>query len=181
MKLSQIIKTLRKFETITPDKAYSERSRNIILSTPFTPKIHENISLSAATEDLRTISIASFFESSWRTLAVAGAVAALIAAIYFTTSQLSPLFLPGLNQGGVVAEAQMVNTSIDVQLSHIQRFEEDASESASALKGVASNAPSHLSESVIKSEQFGITSATPSNPSASTTDAVNSILNELTK
>ncbi len=181
MKHNQIIKILEQFRTITPDKAYSERSKNIILATPFTPTIQESPSFAAATADLRTISFTSLFQNVWRGLAVATATVGLFIIIYLATSQLSPLFLPGLNQRGVVAEADMINASIDVQLSHIQRFEQDASESASALKEVAANTPAHLSESVIKGEQTKINSANPSDSTSSTTSDVNDILNSITK
>ena len=181
MKHNQIIKILEQFRNITPDKAYSERSKNIILATPFTPTVHENPSFAAVTADLRTISFTSLFQSVWRGLAVATAAIGLFLIIYLATSQLSPLFLPGLNQRGVIAEADMVNASIDVQLSHIQRFEQDASESTSALKEVAASTPAHLSESVIKSEQTEINSASPNNPESSSTNDINDILNTITK
>jgi hypothetical protein len=181
MKHNQIIKTLEQFRNITPDKVYSERSKNIILAIPFTPTIQEDTSFADATADLRTISFTSLFQSIWRGLAITTAAVGLFIIIYLATSQLSPLFLPGLNQRGIVAEADMVNTSIDVQLSHIQHFEQTASESASALKEVAANTPAHLNESIIKGEQTEIYSTNPANLTSSTTNDVNNILNMITK
>lgn len=181
MKRNELIKILHQFENITPNKAYSERSKNIILSVPFTPTLHEEVSFASATANLRTISFASFFQGIWRGLAVAGAVAGVFLIIYLTTSQLSPLFLPGLNKHGVIAEADMVNASINVQLSHIQRFEQTASESATVLKEVAANTPNHLSESVIKDEQSKINSESPAGTTSPAASDINDILNTLTK
>jgi hypothetical protein len=176
MKRSQIIKTLEQFRKITPNEAYSRHSLNVILSTLPKQKIEKPYQTK-----IQTTSFVSLIKNSWRIAVLSGAMIALITAIYFATSELSPLFLPSLNQNKVVAEAQMIKATIDIQLSHIQKFEESAQQSTIALKKVASNNPTHLNESVIKNEEKEIDLSQILNQSPTTTQSINSILNELTK
>jgi hypothetical protein len=179
MNKKEVVKNLERFRGIRPDKDFSQKSRLAIIQVPFTPTLHEKVTLDAATAGLHAYTVSGLFSTTFRTVMVASATLAVLAAIYFVTVQLSPLFLPGLNQNGIVAEADMINSTINVQLSHLQRFEQTSRESAAALKEITVNNPSHLNETVIKNEQEKINSLVPSSNNVS--QDVNNILKAISQ
>lgn len=176
-----IVKKLGALRVIEPDGDFKKKSRLAILQTPFTPSIHEKITFEAATAGLRSFTVSDLFSNTFRSVMIAVGTLGILAGIYFATIQLSPLFLPGLNQNGIVAEAGMVNTTINVQLAHITHFEQTSTDSSNALKEITSNAPVHLNTTVIDSEKSKINSLIPTIPSETATQQVNDILNEISK
>jgi hypothetical protein len=176
MKYSQLLKILERLKEIKPSKAYSEHSLKIIISAPQLEKSNFDF------DNSKNISSKNLLEVSLRTLAFVFSATAVIALAYFATSQLSPLFLPGLNKSKIMAEAEMVNASIDIQLSHIQKFKQTNNESILVLKEVSSDVPAHLNPSVIKDEESKINSAfdkSESLNSSSATSNLNNNLNEI--
>jgi|GEM_PF-1632400 len=179
MNKKEIIKNLERLQGIRPDKNFSQKSRLAIIQTPFTPTLHEKVTFDSATAGLHAYTVSDLFSTTFRTVMVASATLAVLAAIYFAIVQLSPLFLPGLNRDRIVAEADMINSTINVQLSHLQRFEQTSKESAAALKEITANNPSHLNETIIKDEQEKINSLVPS--SDNTSQDVNDILKAISQ
>ena len=127
MNKKQIINNLKLLKEINPENDFSRKSRLAILQTPFvSKKVLQDESILSALEmapiKLKNYSLKSIFSNGGRAISVAMATAIILVGIYFATSQLSPLFLPGLNQSKVVAEADMINNTINIQLSHISKF-----------------------------------------------------------
>jgi hypothetical protein len=181
MNNDQIIKKLETLRAIRPDKDFSQKSRLLIIQTPFTPSKQERISFEAATAGLRSFTVADLFSNTFRSIMIASATLAILGAIYFATAQLSPLFLPGLNKNGIVAEASMVNSTINVQLDHVNRFEQTSKDSVAALREVAANTPSHLNASIISGEQSKIESLSPSQTATDTNQQINDILKQISQ
>jgi hypothetical protein len=174
MNSNQIIKKLETLRVIKPDKDFSKKSRLLIIQTPFTPSKQERISFEAAAAGLRSFTIADLFSNTFRSIMIASATLAILGAIYFATAQLSPLFLPGLNRNGIVA-------TINVQLDHVNRFEQTSKDSATALREVAANTPSHLNASIISGEQSKIESLSPSQTATDTNQQINDILKQISQ
>ncbi len=186
MNKKQIINKLKVLKEINPENDFSKKSRLAILQTPFVSKKDfqgESIlsALETAPAKLRSYSLKNIFSSSGRVISVAVATAIILIGIYFATSQLSPLFLPGLNQSKVVAEANMVNNTIDIQLSHITKFEQTAKASTTALKEVAATTPSHINSSIIQAEQSQIDSAFNADPQSQNNQDINNILKSISQ
>lgn len=181
MNKKQLINKLELLREIKPNEDFTKKSRLIIVQTPFTPTISEKINLESATRELRKYSIRDLFSNSFRSVLMFSATVAVLAGIYFATTQLSPLFLPGLNQKGILAEADMVNATINLQLSHVSKFEQNAKESTAALKEVTTNTPSHLNSAIIQDEQSEIGSAFTADPQSQNNKDINDILNTLSQ
>jgi hypothetical protein len=175
-----IVKNLGMLRHVQPDRDFSKKSRLAIVQTPFTPALHEKVTLETAVAGLHAYTLRDLFSTTFRTVLLASATVAVLAGIYFATTQLSPLFLPGLSQNGIIAEADMINATINLQLSHVQRFEQTAKESTAALKEVSTNNPGHLNETIIKTEQGKIDSLIPAG-SADVTREINDILKTISQ
>lgn len=172
MTKERILTILYRMRQISPNKDFSQKSKFAILQTP-----HDFSSKQTAYVQNNQMVLGLFIQKSFRAVFLAGATIAILFAIYFATAQLSPLFLPGLNQNGIIAEADMINTSIDIQLSNIQKFDATTKQSITVLQEITANTPDHLSEEVIKSEQEKI--ELPA--STQTDDQINSILKAIGK
>jgi len=92
------------------------------------------------------------FARPMNALAFAVAGILVIMGVYTITRELSPLFLPGLNQRAMSAEAAAIEREIDIQLSHIDYFQQTSTESSVALKQVTEKNLDHLNEALIKNE-----------------------------
>jgi hypothetical protein len=176
MNKKQIINKLGLLRGIEPGKDFTQKSRLIIVQMPFTPTINDEVSLVPVNVGLRNYSVGTLFSNGFRSILMVSATIAVLAGIYFATTQLSPLFLPGLNQRGVVAEADMINAAISVHFSPIDKFEQTTKESADALKEVTTDAPSHLNSTVIKNEQSKVDSAFTTDPQSQNNEDVSDIL-----
>ena len=104
----------------------------------------------------------------------------LIGATYYATTQISPLFLPGLNQDRIVAEAEMIEQSISIELERLDYFVYVAEESTSVLNSVASSEFDHLNTTTIEKEaqQLEEVGALSDNELS---DELNILLNQLTQ
>lgn len=93
-----------------------------------------------------------FLRTSMNSLTFVFASIVIIMGAYLATQELSPLFLPGLNQKKISAEAEMIGKQIDIQLSQISYFQKTSEESADALKEITSKNLDHLNETLIQHE-----------------------------
>ncbi|KKS83006.1 MAG: hypothetical protein UV58_C0002G0016 [Candidatus Wolfebacteria bacterium GW2011_GWC1_43_10] len=146
MEPKTIIKNLRALRVIQPDENFSARSRLVVLSC--SPEIPGNFPTErgwylVAVRHLQRIGLSLSFTVG---------VAVLILSIFYATRELSPLFLPGLNEKRVVAEAEMINSQIDIQLSQLEHFQETSQKGNQALQQAANTQLNHLNETVIEKE-----------------------------
>jgi len=99
-------------------------------------------------------------------------------AVYAVTQELSPLFLPGLNQNKIAAEAEAINATINIEFDRIERFDIAAQESAQALSEAGPQAFSHLNETIIQREAQRI-ERTTQQPSYDVNDEIHTILRSI--
>lgn len=149
MKDKDIIKTLELLKHIEPRESFSKESRLLIMSssqkTPLQRMIPTKVSLSGVLSH-------SFAQHPLRALAFTVAGVALIVTAYTATKEISPLFLPGLNQNKVVAEAEMVNKTINIELQRLEYFDATNKTGSSALNQVTSEELDHLNTSILQKE-----------------------------
>lgn len=175
METKDLIKKLKKLSRIMPSKDFSKKSKFLLASiSPDEP--------SGKVGDIFTAPIFGRFQIILKasTFSIVGIVALVF--IYYFATQLSPLFLPGLNYKNIVAEADTVNAKIDIQLSQIKHFKEASSEGKSVLKEVSLNSFSHLNEPVITKEGDLILKSIPDPVfNANTSKETNDILREISE
>jgi len=107
--------------------------------------------------------------------------ALIVAGMVYGGQKLSPLFLPGLNKQNIVAEADMVNSTINIELENLNHFDVTVKTSAQALNQVVGSTPHHLNESVLSADQLQIESLSPATTTDETNQTIESILQELQK
>lgn len=184
MKDTQLKNILRSYQQITPDQEYSRKARAHILSLPSAQ--HEVVAVPVFAGNSPALSSALF--TTFRVGAfISGGIAVLLLSFWATT-QLSPFFLPGLNSKNITAEAEMINSSIDIQLSQLSYFEQASQESAQVLHDVSEKRMDHLNTPLIVKENKEIQETIATTPSPATAEdasavagEVNSMLNELSK
>ena len=176
MKNNQLKELLQEFRRITPRAEFSRQSRSLI--TAIRPNIktaQPRIVPVTWTQQLRagilnTVRIGSF-------VAVATAI---ILISFYATRELSPLLLPGLNTQRITAEAQMLNSAMNIELNNLGYFNTSAQSANTALEQLSQKQFNHLNDTIIKSEVNELNQTTPSSSSTPSTD-LNQSLIELTK
>ncbi|EKD24144.1 MAG: hypothetical protein ACD_81C00096G0003 [uncultured bacterium] len=102
---NDILTTLRSLKQITPDSAYTKHSRMLLLASPQVPATEQRVS--------------TFFRLS----AILGAgvigIVILLGGTTYINETYSPLALEGLNQRSLTAEADEINSSIEITLETI--------------------------------------------------------------
>lgn len=136
-----IVELLSEFRRIEPREEYSRLSKERILSSSQT-----------STPELISSPSSLLLRTSFNSLSFALVGMVLIVGVYYATQQLSPLFLPGLNEKSITAEAEMVESRIDVQLSQLNYFENTSQESNAVLQQVGENSLDHLNTPIIEQE-----------------------------
>lgn len=159
-----IIKNLKRFGAIEPEKGYTAQSRFLILSAP---RLARRIPVT------RLVFNMNYF---LRAGSLVGLGVVLIVAAYAATRELSPLFLPGLNQNRIVAEADMINSTIDIELQRVNYFEKATKEGTLALTQVTTASPDHLTAEVIEKEADQIEALLPEQEF---NQEINDILNQI--
>ncbi|HDH31491.1 MAG TPA: hypothetical protein ENH26_01810 [Candidatus Wolfebacteria bacterium] len=97
-----LFKNLKDLQSIGPNKEYTERSRFLILSS--------------SRYEARVRKINPFV-----VMAISGAfILITIFSVSYINQILSPIFLPGLNQNDLVAEANEITVSIQVKLDDVK-------------------------------------------------------------
>jgi hypothetical protein len=141
-----IINALKALRSIEPDKDFTKKSRLLVLAAPRDDRTSTPVLTGALTAG-RTIAVRSLRIVSFSAVALF-----LCAALYYATAQLSPLFLPGLNQNSIIAEADMVDQKINIEVQQVDHFSAVTKESNRLLDGVTKSTFDHLNTSAIGTE-----------------------------
>lgn len=141
-----LLQALRSLRAIEPRPDFSQQSRLLVLSEP-------NNSAAARPQGIfATFTSALSLRAPFHLVSFAAVAAVVVLGIYYTTNQLSPLLLPGLNQNKIVAEAEMVSQSISVELNQMNHFSDVATQSNAVLDAVAVTELNHLNTSTLRKE-----------------------------
>lgn len=179
MNTSTIIQHLRHLMTIEPSKDFSNRSRALILAAT-----QEKTSTSMAGSSHQTI----IRLWSLRTVFFVAGSTAIVIGLLYGSRYFSPLFLPGLNQEKIIAEATDINHTISIQLSQLDYFDTASQASNHALSQVSAPSLNHLNTEILSNDTKQIQALAapfPVGSSQSSTDttsqAIESILESLQK
>ncbi len=125
------------------------------------------------------------FSKPLNALAFAVASVLVIVGVYTITQELSPLFLPGINQREISAEAAEIEKEINIQLSQIDYFQQASHESTKALTQVTQKNLDHLNEVLIQNEAASVQQSSEEAPNPLTQEQINGelqkMLDEVTK
>lgn len=145
---------LKEFRTIKPDAAYSERSKLLIVSTP--------------QQTPGTARFGSFFEI-FRFAAVTAVaimlVFSVLGGVSYVNKNYSLANLEGLDQNSLVAEAQDVQSSIDITMAEIKYLETTGKQArikTARAASPAANAPALMMESLSEDQSIPQMSASSS-------------------
>ncbi len=142
----EILKAIKHFQAIQPNKDYSKKSRLTLLSHIQPSRFGVRATLASLLNNglspKAPLQLASFI----------AVMALLIGGTYYATTQISPFFLPGLNQDRIVAEAEMIEQSISIELDKLDYFVYVAEQSNDMLNSVASSEFNHLNTTTIEKE-----------------------------
>src|SRR3989344_3527451 len=98
MRNKELFTILNEFKKIKPKEGFVLQSKPLILSQP-------RNSFSSSQAPIQ-VGLRGYAASLTRVMSFSLAGILLVLSIYYATRELSPLFLPGLNQEKVVAEAE---------------------------------------------------------------------------
>lgn len=130
---NEIVKILKKCESIKPDKNYTEKSRMLILNSPV-----------KETPASLFLPIKNLFEIL-RISGVVGVVAFLLlflmGGISYINKNFSPLGLEGLSQKSLVTEAKDINNSIEITLKEIKYLDQSNQRTINTISEVSKNQP----------------------------------------
>ncbi len=172
MKLNhkEIIEQLEQFRRIQPRAEFSEQSKSLILSSPrLSPELATPISWVTRLQYgmSSVLRIGSF---------VSVGLSILIISLY-ATRELSPVLFPGLSPQSITAEAEMLTSSMNIELSRLGYFDTASQESSAALKQLSQKQLNHLNDTIIGSEVTTIQKSTQSSPDE--TSQINNLINQL--
>lgn len=167
---SQLEYLLQSFRRIRPRAEFSRHSKLIILASP-----------RSTHASLPTTQTVSWLSRALRVSAFAAAGIAVLIVSFYATQELSPLLLPGLNPQKITAEADMINSSVNIELSRIESFDQSAQESSSVLQKISQQNLNHLNETVVSDEAQLIDQTKATSSPADFTDDVNALIKELSK
>lgn len=147
---------LKNLKSIKPDNDYSLKSLSSIISSPKISPV-ESISIWKK-------ALTGFRLSSGVVLASALVLVIFISALYLNTV-ISPLFLPGLNDKNVSAEADQINQSININLNEIKYHQMSQEIAKSTLESISKNNVATNTTSIVSSSE----------------ETINQLLDELVK
>ncbi len=162
---------LHRLAAIAPAQDFSERSRRLVLASA--PAPHHDTTLEA-------IHVHRFSTIVIRTALFATGTAIVLTGLFYGSQYFSPLFLPGLNQDKIVAEADMIDNTITIQLSQLNYFDTTSQASAHALNQVAASTLNHLNTAVISNDTQQIQTLSPTDTDT-TSQQIQDILKALQK
>jgi len=174
MKKDDIIQSIQTLRAITPRDEFTQRSRAIVLSSP-------RMQTSDADPSILTqpaLTLARTFTIGLRIASFTFTGIILVVGSLYAARELSPLFLPGLNTTRITAEAEMVQSRIDIQLSNINYLKETSQESSRVLQQVSQKSLNHLNTDIIKKEESQISEPVDT---ASLTNEINDALSTLSQ
>ncbi len=133
---NDILKNLKKCESIKPDQEYLTRSKSAILSSTQNEK-----ALPIKTLLSSMLNISEFLRVS----AIAGIAAFLLlflmGGVSYINKTFSPLSLEGLSQKSLVTEAQDINNSIEITLGQIKYLDQSNQKAISRIDEASKNTP----------------------------------------
>ena len=177
MKEKEIKNQISRLREIGPDKRFTEESKFELLS------IIDNSNrrvLEPNNEKVFVGFLREFIIEKPAQLASVITMTAIIFVVtYYAITQISPLFLPGLNKDKIVAEAEMINQKINIEVSKLEHFSSITRESKEVLNEVSKNSFNYLNESIIKDEAIQVNGI--NEEAKNTNREIDSILNEISK
>lgn len=166
-----IINQLRRLGALAPSQDFSARSRRLVLASARTP--HQDATLETMHAHRTTVIVV-------RTALFATGTAIVLAGLFYGSRYFSPLFLPGLNQDKIVAEADMIDSTITIQLSQLHYFDTASQASTHALNQVAAAPLNHLNATAISNDADQIQTLSPTDTDT-TSQQIQDILKTLQK
>lgn len=152
---NDILNTLRELKHIAPDSEYTKHSRMLILAAPqhATPE----------TLGIATPRVGTFLRLSAILAAGVGALVMILGGTTYLNETYSPLALEGLNQKSLTAEANEINSSIEITLGTIDYL--DTSNQTTLQK------ISEISKPAAAATLASTATATPAETATTTMDA----------
>ncbi len=152
MKKNEIIKNLKFFREIQPKEEFSNRSKTALLSYFSQNKSYPKLETTLAKKESPKL-VSSLVRKVAVSFSFTLAALILLVGIFYLTREISPLFLPGLNESKIRAEAEVINNQINIKFSQLEKFKETASQENKILRQTATNQLDHLNEIVLDKEK----------------------------
>ncbi|MFA7201586.1 MAG: hypothetical protein WC099_01140 [Candidatus Paceibacterota bacterium] len=168
----ELITQLEQFRRIHPRAEFSQDSKRIILSTPY-----KSFSQKTTITPSWDVQLQYGFSSIVRIGSFIGIGLSILIISLYATHELSPVLFPGLSPQSITAEAEMLNSNMNIELSRLGYFDTTAQESSAALKQLSQKQFNHLNDTIITSEATAL-QETISTPSDDTTQ-INALINQL--
>lgn len=174
MKLNhkELITQLEQFRRIHPRAEFSRDSKTLILSLP------QNQSKVPAC--VAPVSFGYYIQyglsSILRIGSFVGIGLSILVISLYATNELSPVLFPGLSPQSITAEAEMVTSNMNIELSRLGYFDTASQESSAALKQLSQKQFNHLNDIIISSEATDLRKVTAA-PSDET--QINALINQL--
>ena len=172
MKLNhkEIIEQLEQFLRIQPRAEFSEQSKSLILSS-------SRLSPELATPTSWVTRLQYGMSSVLRIGSFVSVGLSILIISLYATRELSPVLFPGLSPQSITAEAEMLTSSMNIELSRLGYFDTASQESSAALKQLSQKQLNHLNDTIIGSEVITIQKSTQSSPDE--TSQINNLINQL--
>lgn len=172
MKLNhkEIIEQLEQFRRIQPRAEFSEQSKSLILSS-------SRLSPELATPTSWVTRLQYGMSSVLRIGSFVSVGLSILIISLYATRELSPVLFPGLSPQSITAEAEMLTSSMNIELSRLGYFDTASQESSAALKQLSQKQLNHLNDTIIGSEVITIQKSTQSSPDE--TSQINNLINQL--
>jgi len=173
----KLFEHLHQFRRVSPRAEFLRESRSLILNSPRAARIapvSSSLFLSMGARVHRGamtfIRVGSFI--------TAGAAVILIS--FYATKELSPVILPGLNAQRITAEAEMLDSAMNIELANLGYFDINSQKNAGVLQQLSQKQPDHLNDTIIKSEVKSLNTAIPSSTDLQTNN-LNKIIEQMSK
>ncbi|MFA6136280.1 MAG: hypothetical protein WC705_02895 [Candidatus Paceibacterota bacterium] len=149
METKRLKSILGSFKNIHPKNDFSASSKRLVLQSQ---QIHNEEGNLAVSIGNGSFSILNYFTYAPRAISFVLGSLVILVSVYYATRELSPLFLPGLNEKKVVAEAEIVNSNINIQISQLDHFQKTSAESLKVLDQVSKDQFNHLNQTILDKE-----------------------------
>ncbi|MBI5401312.1 hypothetical protein HZB05_00570 [Candidatus Wolfebacteria bacterium] len=181
MNEEKIVKILQNLKSVKPDRNYSEKSRMLVLL------LKEQI----ADNKFSRSKIKSFADILRLSTLIGAAIFLLlflVGGVSYINKNFSPLALEGLNQKSLVAEAENINSSIQITLEEIKYLDQSNQKAIKTIEEVSKNKPIYIAptstilistSTVDEFDKFLI----ENNPSSTETqaDSIDELLNQISQ
>lgn len=181
MNEEKIVKILQNLKSVKPDRNYSEKSRMLVLLSK------EQI----ANSKLPPFKIKSFADILRLSTLVGAAIFLLlflVGGVSYINKNFSPLALEGLNRKSLIAEAENINSSIQITLEEIRYLDQSNQKAIKTIEEVSKNKPVYVAptstlsvstSTIDEIDKFLI----ENNPSSTENqlDSINELLNQISQ